>query len=129
MDLVLFALVVPVCIADLSTFVIPNIYTKILSYVALIHLVLHGFGEVTELSFFLVILVFLLILGTGMGDIKLLALIMATHNLSATVFIAYVFIVAMVHIVVLTAINRAIPAKLPLAPSIFVGLISYLAAR
>jgi Flp pilus assembly protein protease CpaA len=129
MDLVLFALVVPVCIADLSTFVIPNIYTKILSYLALIHLVLHGFGEVTELSFFLVILVFLLILGTGMGDIKLLALIMATHNLSATVFIAYVFIVAMVHIVVLTAINRAIPAKLPLAPSIFVGLISYLAAR
>ncbi len=129
MDLVLFALVVPVCIADLSTFVIPNIYTKILSYVALIHLVLHGFGEVIELSIFLVILVFLLILGTGMGDIKLLALIMATHNLSATVFIAYVFIVAMVHIVVLTAINRAIPAKLPLAPSIFVGLISYLAPR
>lgn len=129
MDLVLFALVVPVCIADLSTFVIPNIYTKILSYAALIHLVLHGFGEVIELSIFLVILVFLLILGTGMGDIKLLALIMATHNLSATVFIAYVFIVAMVHIVVLTAINRAIPAKLPLAPSIFVGLISYLAAR
>jgi len=129
MDLVLFALVVPVCIADLSTFVIPNIYTKILSYVALIHLVLHGFGEVTELSFFLVILVFLLILGTGMGDIKLLALIMATHNLSATVFIACVFIVAMVHIVALTAINRAIPAKLPLAPSIFVGFISYLAAR
>lgn len=129
MDLVLFALVVPVCIADLSTFVIPNIYTKILSYVALIHLVLHGFGEVIELSIFLVILVFLLILGTGMGDMKLLALIMATHNLSATVFIAYVFIVAMVHIVVLTAINRAIPAKLPLAPSIFVGLISYLAPR
>jgi Flp pilus assembly protein protease CpaA len=129
MDLVLFALVVPVCIADLSTFVIPNIYTKILSYAALIHLVLHGFGEVTELSIFLGILVFLLILGTGMGDIKLLALIMVTHNLSATVFIAYVIFVAMVHIVVLTAINRAIPAKLPLAPSIFVGLISYLAAR
>ncbi|MCX6442594.1 MAG: hypothetical protein NTW43_00205 [Actinobacteria bacterium] len=129
MDLVLFAVAVPVCIADLSTFVIPNIYTKILSYGAFIHLVLHGFGEVTELTIFLTILVFLLILGTGMGDIKLLTLIMATHNLSAIVFIMFVFFVAIVHIVVLTAINRAIPAKLPLAPSIFVGLVSYLAAR
>ena len=129
MDLVLFALAVPICIADISAFVIPNIYTKILFYTALIQLVLHGFGRVTEFASFLAILVVLLILGTGMGDIKILALIMATHNLSATVFIACVFFVAMVHIVILTAINRTIPAKLPLAPSIFVGFISYLAAR
>lgn len=129
MDLVLLAFAVPVCIADISTFVIPNIYTKILFYAALIHLALYGFGQLGNFAIFLVILMVLLIFGTGMGDIKVLVLIMITHDLNPTIFILYVLSVATVHILVIAAFKGVIPLKLPLAPSIFLGLVTYLAAR
>jgi hypothetical protein len=129
MDFVLLAFAVPVCIADTSTFVIPNIYTKILFYAALIHLALYGIGQLGNFAIFLVILLVLLIFGTGMGDIKVLVLIMITHDLNPTIFILYVLSVATVHILVIAAFKGVIPLKLPLAPSIFLGLVTYLAAR
>ena len=129
MNVALFALALPVCIADLSSFVIPNIYTKILFYLALIHLTLFGFGQMRQDAISLAMLLLLLLAGTGMGDNKLLALILLTHSFNAIEYIAYVFLMAVVHIVILTAIHRTIPSKIPLAPSIFVGLATYLAAR
>jgi len=129
MNVLLFALALPVCIADFSSFVIPNIYTKILFYLALMHLILFGFGQLRQVAISLAILLLLLLAGTGMGDIKLLALILSTHSFNATEYIACVFLMAIVHIVILTAIHRAIPSKIPLAPSIFIGLATYLAAR
>jgi hypothetical protein len=56
-------------------------------------------------------------------------LILATHAFSAIDFLGFVFLLAIVHIVVLVGIHRRIPSKIPLAPSIFIGLATYLATR
>jgi len=129
MNVALCILALPICIADLSTFVIPNIYTKILFYLALIHLTLFGFGDLGDIAISLSILFLLILLGIGMGDVKLLALILLSHSFNAPEYIAYVFLLGLLHIVILTGINRAIPSKIALAPSIFIGLATYLAAR
>ena len=129
MNIALLLLALPICIADLNSFVIPNIYTKILVYIALIHLGFFGFGPLQAALISIGVLIFLVFLGTGMGDIKLLGLILITHTYPAIEFICVIFLFAAVHIVVLIGIHRRIPSKIPLAPSIFVGLVTYLATR
>ena len=129
MNFALILLAIPVCIADISSFVIPNIYNKVLSYAALIHIGLFGIGQVRQVVFSLAILLALLFFRTGMGDIKLLTLILVTHSFSAIDFLGFVFLLAIVHIVVLVGVHRRIPIKIPLAPSIFIGLATYLATR
>ena len=129
MTFALLALALPICIVDLSAFVIPNIYTKILFYLVLVHLTLFGFGQLRNVVISLVVLLLLLLTGIGMGDVKLLALILLSHSFNAPEYIAYVFLLGLLHIVILTGIHRAIPSKIALAPSIFIGLATYLAAR
>jgi Flp pilus assembly protein protease CpaA len=128
-DIALLLLAIPICIADMHSLVIPNIYTKTLFYVALIQVCLFGFGPIRALIVSAVILILLLIFGTGMGDIKLLGLILISHTYSAIEFIAGILLLALVHIVVLMGIHRRIPSKIPLAPSIFMGIVTYLATR
>ena len=129
MDIALLLVGIPACIADLSTFTIPNIYTKILFYIASIHLALNGLGSLKELLLTTTILLVLMVFKLGMGDIKILALILITHKISALDLLGCVFLLAMLHIVVLTGINRKIPPKIALAPSIFIGLATYMATR
>ena len=129
MDLALLLLGIPICVADCSTFVIPNIYTKILFLFAASHLVFYGLGDLRQVGISGIALVLLLALKVGMGDIKLLALVLVSHSFKAFDFLGFVFLLAVVHIVVLTGINRTIPSKIPLAPSIFIGLSTYLATR
>lgn len=129
MDLALLLLGIQICIADCSAFVIPNIYTKILFFFAAMHLFIYGFGDLRQVGISGITLVLLLVLKVGMGDIKLLALVLVTHSINAFDYLGFVFLLAMVHIVVLTGINRTIPSKIPLAPSIFIGLSTYLATR
>lgn len=129
MNFALLLLAIPICIADVSTFVIPNIYTKILFYVWLFHLTLFGLAQLGQIASSLVILLILLLIGTGMGDLKLLALILLTHSFNASEYIACVFLLGMLHIVGLAAFQGKIPSKIPLAPSIFIGLATYLASR
>jgi hypothetical protein len=94
-----------------------------------VHLSIFGFGDLKEVAFSAFILVVLLIFKVGMGDIKLVALILITHSFSAVYYLGYVFLLAMVHIVVIAGISRKIPSKIPMAPSIFMGLTTYLATR
>lgn len=129
MNYALFALAIPVCIADISSFVIPNVYSKILFYVSLTHISFYGIDRVREVVLPLAILLVLLFFGTGMGDIKLMTLIVVTHTSNTMDFLGFVFLLAIVHIVVLAGINRNIPSKIPLAPSILIGLATYLATR
>jgi len=129
MDFALLVLAIPVCIADINSFAIPNIYSKILFYVALIHIWIHGIARVREVLLAVAILSLLLFFGTGMGDIKLLTLIILTHSSNILNFLGFVFFLAIVHIVVLTGIQRRIPTKIPLAPSIFIGIATYLATK
>jgi hypothetical protein len=128
-DLALFLLAIPMCVADCGSFVIPNIYNKFLLLFAGVHLSIYGFGGLDKIALSAFILVVLLITKFGMGDIKLLALILITHSFSVFDYLGYVFLLAMVHIVVLAGITRKIPSKIPLAPSIFIGLSTYLATR
>ena len=127
MNIALFLLAIPICIADLKGFVIPNIYNTILLYVALIHLSFYGFGDSRDVLISAVILIGLALLRTGMGDIKTLSLILTTHTAGSVEFIGIVFFLAIVHIVVLMGFQQKIPSKIPLAPSIFLGLATYLA--
>ena len=129
MDLALLLLAVPICVADCGSFVIPNVYNKILFIFAAVHLSIYGFGDLKKVAFSASLLVVLLIFKVGMGDIKLLALILITHSFSAVDYLGYVFLLAMVHIVVIAGISREIPSKIAMAPSIFVGLTTYLATR
>ena len=129
MDVALILLGLPICVADCSSFVIPNVYNKILFWFACTEISLFGLGDIKKTLFSVLLLVVLLIFKFGMGDIKLLALILITHSFSAIGYLGYVFLVAMVHIVVLAGVNRKIPSKIPLAPSIFIGLSTYLATR
>ena len=129
MDVALFLLGIPICVADCRSFVIPNIYNKILFLLACLELSLFGFGDIRKILLSILLLLVLLIFKFGMGDIKLLALILITHSFSAFDYLGYVFQLAMVHILVLAGVNRKIPSKIPLAPSIFIGLSTYLATR
>ena len=129
MNIALFLLSIPICISDMTSYIIPNIYTKILLYVAFLHITLFGFGSLRELLVSTALLVSLVFFGIGMGDIKLLGLILITHPYSAIDFVASILVLATVHILVLTAFRRGIPSKIPLAPSIFLSFLSYLATR
>jgi len=117
------------CVADCGSFLIPNVYNKILFLLAAVHLSIYGFGDLKKVAFSAFLLVVLLIFKVGMGDIKLFALILITHSFSAVDYLGYVFLLAMVHIVVIAGVSREIPSKIPMAPSIFVGLTTYLATR
>jgi len=128
-DLALFLFAIPMCVADCGSFVIPNVYNKILFIFAAVHLSINGFGDLKKVAFSASLLVVLLIFKVGMGDIKLLAIILISHSFSAVDYLGYVFLLAMVHIVVLAGIARKIPSKIPLAPNIFIGLSTYLATR
>jgi len=129
MDIALLLLGIPVCIADLHTFIIPNIYAKILFYIASIHLALYGLASLKNLLLTVSILLALMIFKLGMGDIKILALILITHKIGTLDLLGYVFLLAVLHIMVLTGINRKIPSKIALAPSIFIGFATYMATR
>ena len=129
MDFALLLLGLPICVADCSSFVIPNIYNKMLLGVALVHLLIFGISDLPQVAISALLLLALFTFKFGMGDIKLLGLILITHSLNAFDFLGVVFLMAVVHIVVLTGINRGIPSKIPLGPSIFIGLSTYLATR
>ena len=129
MDLALLLLAIPICVADSGSFLIPNVYNKILFLFAVVHLSIYGFGDLKKVAFSAFLLVVLLNFKVGMGDIKLLALILITHSFNAVDYLGYVFLLAMVHIVVIAGFSREIPSKIPMAPSIFVGLTTYLATR
>lgn len=117
------------CISDMSSNVIPNIYTKILMYTALLHLSIFGLGPLRDLFISGALLMCLVFFGTGMGDIKLLGLIMMTHPINALEYLVRILLVAGVHIMVLIGRHRRIPSRIPLAPSIFIALLTYLATR
>jgi len=124
-----FLLAIPICIADLSTFIIPNIYNKLLAYSAIIHVSIFGIGNVGMALMGVMVLGVLLLLRVGMGDLKLLFLISVVHQLHPIQLLVCIVSVASAHIVILTGVHRVIPTRIPLAPSIFLGLATYLATR
>ena len=125
----LFAL--PISIADIASRKIPNIYLQLYAYAVVILVVFRG---VPDLIFILVVLVTLLLMsaiGVGMGDCKLLGLIVLMLQLSKfqefELLLLAIFMIALIQIVLIWLYSKVIPRTIAMAPAIFIGTTLYLA--
>ena len=125
----LFAL--PISIADIASRKIPNIYLQLYAYAVAVLVVFRG---VPDLIFILVVLVTLLLMsaiGVGMGDCKLLGLIVLMLQLSRfqefELLLLAIFMIALIQIVLIWLYSKVIPRTIAMAPAIFIGTTLYLA--
>ena len=125
----LFAL--PISIADITSRKIPNIYLQLYAYAVAVLVVFRG---VPDLIFILVVLVTLLlmsVIGVGMGDCKLLGLIVLMLQLSTfgefEFLLLAIFMCAVIQIVLIWLYSKVIPRSIAMAPAIFIGTTLYLA--
>ena len=72
----------PISLADLRYNKIPNIYLSLLAIALIPVLVMNGLGPIQELMISASFLAVLNLCGMGMGDVKLLALIVVYLNIS-----------------------------------------------
>ena len=129
MDLVFALLLLPITIADLNQRIIPNIYLKLLGCFMAFSFMMKGFPSSTLVFTVGIFSSFLFLLNVGMGDIKLLVILILTFELDLIGYLVLVLAVASVHIVISSARKRAIPRLIPMAPAIFLGFITYMASR
>jgi len=124
---------IPISLADTKSFKIPNVYLWLLFLGITPFIAVNGFGSIARLMSSFLIVLTLHLCGMGMGDAKLLCLIVLAFNsdrqFSSLIFFSYLLGVATIHVLILTLKNQMMVRKLPLAPSIFVGLALYLATR
>jgi Flp pilus assembly protein protease CpaA len=124
-------LAIPISLADLKSFKIPNVYLVMLSLLCAPYVFFNGLGQISVILAALFILLMLNLLGLGMGDAKLLSIILLTLNSDGhsdlTLLAVLIIISASLHVMWRTLKNRTLPRRIPLAPSIFVGLALYLA--
>ena len=122
---------VPISLADLRYHKIPNIYLALLAIALTPVLVMNGFGPIQRLFISAASLAVLHLCGMGMGDVKLLALIVVYLNISTDLSLVelfgYLLSIAALHIVAIGLKNRKLAKSIPLAPSIFLALALYLA--
>ena len=94
---------------------------------------MQGLGPVPRILIVIAILLVLHLCGLGMGDVKLLAIVALMLNYDPrTAFLNLGFSIAfcaVVYAITETLVNRELPRKIALAPSIFAGLALYLATR
>jgi len=122
---------VPISLADIKTFTIPNVYLWWLSLTCAPYLLLHGLGPITNLVFVVLILAALSFLGLGMGDMKLMTFISILVNSDKAAdfsLLALLILLSASSYAIIEAMrNHRFPHTIPLAPSIFAGLALYLA--
>ena len=123
----------PISLADIRSYSIPNIYLIWLAVLCTPHVLMQGLGPVPRILIVIAILLVLHLCGLGMGDVKLLAFVALMLNCDPrTAFFNLGFSIAfcaVVYAISQTLWNRELPRKIPLAPSIFIGLTLYLATR
>jgi Flp pilus assembly protein protease CpaA len=124
---------VPISLADIKSYSIPNIYLIWLCFLCTPYVLAHGVGPVSRILIIVAILAILQLCGLGMGDVKLLAIVALMLNSdlqSAFYHVGFsVTLCATVYAITETLLNRELPRKIALAPSIFAGLALYLATR
>jgi len=129
MGIVFSLFLIPIMVSDLRNHVVPNIYVKILAYLMFVSFVINGLPRAgVFLACLLMVTVFLLT-RVGMGDIKLLTILVLTFSCQILPFLTLVSTAAIAHIVISTVRFRAVPLSIPLAPAIFFGFTTYLATR
>jgi prepilin signal peptidase PulO-like enzyme (type II secretory pathway) len=129
MSLIFSIVLIPIAIADLQQRVIPNIYLKLLTCLMVISFLINGCPPVKVILSCLVMALALCALKVGMGDVKLLSLLVLTFQCQVIPCLALISAAAMVHIVISTGRYRAIPETIPFAPAILCGFITYCATR
>jgi len=129
----LFALSLPIALADLKFHKIPNIYLWLLTIFLIPHLVFNGFGDLKAWIIFLSSTTLLHFLGMGMGDLKLLVIIGLWLNGAGIpdfpLFGTMILYCLMFHCVLVSVYKRGLPRFIAMAPSIFISLGLYLATR
>jgi Flp pilus assembly protein protease CpaA len=122
---------VPISLADIKTFTIPNVYLWWLSLTCAPYVLLHGLGPITNLVFVVLILIALSFLGLGMGDVKLMTIISILVNSdkagSFSLLALLILLSASSYAIIEALRNHRFPHTIPLAPSIFAGMALYLA--
>ena len=133
MFLPLLVAAIPISLADLKYSKIPNVYLLYLSILCVPFVIINGLGSIARLLTALLVLLFLHLGGMGMGDVKLLLIILITHNsdqkFSSLNYFFCLLLIATMHFLLLGFKDRSMPRKIPLAPSIFAGLVLYMATR
>ena len=126
-------LALPICLADLKAFRIPNVYLLLLSLLCAPVVLVHGVGSLSSMLLVAAILIVLSVVGLGMGDVKLLVVAALTLNSAKdsdlVLLVTLILLSASLHVLWQTLRNRAILQRIPLAPSIFAGLALYLATH
>ena len=124
---------IPISLADIKSYSIPNIYLIWLSFLCIPHVIMQGLGPGPRILSVIAILLVLHLCGLGMGDVKLLGIVALMLNSDPrTAFFILGFSIALcavIYAIAQTLWNRELPRKIPLAPSIFSGLALYLATR
>ena len=133
MFLPLLVAAIPISLADLKHSKIPNVYLLYLSILCAPFVIINGLGSIVRLLTALLVLLFLHLGGMGMGDVKLLLIILLTHNsdqqFSSLNYFSCLLLIATMHVLLLGFKDESTPRKIPLAPSIFAGLALYMATR
>ncbi|NCW91984.1 MAG: hypothetical protein EBW76_01600 [Actinobacteria bacterium] len=125
----LFAL--PISIADISSRKIPNIYLQLYAYLVAVLVVVRGVLNPIFMLMVLAILLLMSAIGIGMGDCKLLGLIVLMLQLSSfqefELLLLAIFMIALIQIALIWVYSKVIPRTIALAPAIFIGTSLYLA--
>ena len=125
----LFAL--PISIADISSRKIPNIYLQLYAYAVAVLVVVRGLPDAFFMLVVLTTLSLMSAVGVGMGDCKLLGLIVLMLQLSRfqefELLLLAIFMIALIQIVLIWLYSKVIPRTIAMAPAIFIGTTLYLA--
>ena len=125
----LFAL--PISIADISSRKIPNIYLQLYAYLVAVLVVVRSVPDAVFTLLVFATLLLMATIGVGMGDCKLLGLIVLMLQLTRfqefELLLLAIFIIALIQIVLIWLHSKVIPRTIALAPAIFIGTSLYLA--
>ena len=121
----------PICIADLSQRKIPNNYLQLYTYYVGALLVVKGIPAPQFIILVCLSLSIFSFFGVGMGDCKLLALIVLMLKLSDTqefeLLLLSILLAALIEIVLRWGLSKVFPRTIAMAPAIFLGTSLYLA--
>ncbi len=122
---------IPLSIADLSQRKIPNIYLQIYAYYVVASLIVNGLPSASLMLAVILTLGLFSIFGVGMGDCKLLALIIVMVEISnlqefGQLLIA-ILLTSLIDIMLRWGYSKVLPRTIAMAPAIFLGTSLYLA--
>jgi len=123
--------VIPISIADLSQRKIPNIYLQLYTYYVAALVIVNGLPSALLIFVVILTLGLLSIFGVGMGDCKLLALIVLMLEISnlqefEQLLIA-ILLTSLIDIMLIWGYSKVFPRTIAMAPAIFLGTSLYLA--